>query len=498
MSRRDRNYWIEQTKEQLLANEKRADSITMELMFLYDEAANTVENEIHALFSKYAQDNSLSEAEASQLLSGKEYSVWRKSIEEYIRDAAGTAKDSRALLELNTLAMKSRISRKERLLANIYQCMIDLAQDSNTKLTDLLGDLVKVNYYESCWRFQRGFGYGFNVAKINESLIRRVLEYPWSEKHFSEAVWGRCDHLASLAKREISLGFIQGSSAQKMAKAINDVMDSGRYAAERLVRTECKYFANQGQLAAFRENGIEKYRFLGGSESSTGACGCAALNGRVFPVEDAQPGVNFPPMHPNCLCTIVAHFDKSIFDTPDDAQPLSENVKFKEWKEKYVDRPGRSGIMALTEDEEWAVKAYISSDSYKLNDKLRRGSRPSAREQRIIKYLDQALEKLPEKKGTVYRSVSSFGIKDVDAFVKGHVVGIPVQSAAYTSASLGIYDETMDIQYVIQSRHGKDLTQWNAPEQEVLFKRETWFIPTRIEGHTIYMEEIADGQEEIQ
>lgn len=336
MSNRDRNYWIEQAKEQLLANEKRADSAVVELMFLYDEAANQIEREIYAMFAKFAKDNKLTEAEASRLLSGKEFSVWRRSIREYIKAASGPARDSRTLLELNTLAMKSRITRKEQLLANIYRNMMDLAQDSTTSLTDLLGDLIKVNYYENCWRVQKGMGYGFTVTKIDEKLIRSILEYPWSEKHFSEAVWGRCDHLAALAKREISLGFIQGNGVQKIAKAIDDVMDSGRYAAERLVRTECKYFANQGQISAFKENGIAKYRFVGGSEGSTSSCGCAELNGRVFSVEDAQPGVNLPPLHPNCLCTIVAHFDKSIFDTPRDAKPLSENVKFQEWCKKYA------------------------------------------------------------------------------------------------------------------------------------------------------------------
>lgn len=158
MSNRDRNFWIEQAKDQLLANEKRADSAVVELMFLYDEAANQVEREIYAMFAKFATDNKLTDAEASRLLSGKEYSVWRKSIQEYIKEASGAAEDSRILLELNTLAMKSRISRKEHLLANIYQNMMDLAQDTTTKMTDLLGDIVKVSYYENCWRIQRGFG----------------------------------------------------------------------------------------------------------------------------------------------------------------------------------------------------------------------------------------------------------------------------------------------------------------------------------------------------
>ncbi len=98
-----------------------------------------------------------------------------------------------------------------------------------------------------------------------------------------------------------------------MACAIDEVMDKGRYNAERLVRTECKYFANQGEVMGYKESGIEEYQFLGGTEHS-GSCTCSELNGRVFRVDEAEAGVNLPPIHPNCLCIIKAHFKKSVFD----------------------------------------------------------------------------------------------------------------------------------------------------------------------------------------
>lgn len=333
MNLKDRNYWIEQAKERLLKNEKRTDKNVRDLMFLYDEAAAETEKEINALFSRFAKDNVLTAGEARKLLSEKEYSVWKKSIEEYIAEASGAAKDSKAMLELNTLAMKSRISRQEQLLANIYQNMIDLAEDSNTKLEDLLSDTLKVNYKESCYRLQRGIGMGFKVAKIDKKLISQVLSHPWSEKHFSEAVWGYCDHLSALARREITMGFIKGSSVQQMAKAIDDVMDKGRYNAERLVRTECKYFANQGELMGYKENGIKRYRFIGGSEGSD-SCDCAELNGQEFAVEDAVAGVNFPPIHPKCLCIVVAAFDRNMFDRRG-ASTLDKNISFNDWNQKY-------------------------------------------------------------------------------------------------------------------------------------------------------------------
>ena len=491
MSYRQRSEWIEDAKMRVLKNTKRTDEAARELIFLYDEAAYNVEKEINALFARFARDNALTDAQASQLLSGREYSTWRKSIEKYMAEASGAAKDSKAMLELNTLAMKSRISQKERLLANIYQSVIDLAGDSNARLETLLGDMLKVNYYESCFAIQRGIGLGFNVAKIDDKLVKQVLAFPWSEKHFSEAVWGACDHLSALAKREITLGFIQGSSAQKMARAIDDVMQKGRYNAQRLVRTECKYFANQGELMGYKENGIKRYRFIGGTEGS-GSCTCAELNGQVFNVEDAVAGINYPPIHPNCLCIVVADFgDKGMFNRRTDAEPLAENIKFREWKKKYVDGPAQSGIIPLKANEEQALKAYISSDSYKINAKLRMGVALTEKDCQFIESLDRALEKMPEVKGTIYRSLSKgLEIEDVDAFVAEHVVGAPKPFKAYTSASLDVYDDSMEIQYVIVSKHGKNLLSYNPKEKEILFKRDTIFVPTRIDGHTIYMEEL--------
>lgn len=90
-----RNEWIEDAKERVLQNTKRTDDYARELIFLYDEAAFNIEKEIEALFARFAKDNGLTEEAARQLLEGKEFSVWRKSIEEYIAEASDAAKVAR-------------------------------------------------------------------------------------------------------------------------------------------------------------------------------------------------------------------------------------------------------------------------------------------------------------------------------------------------------------------------------------------------------------------
>ncbi len=42
-------------------------------------------------------------------------------------------------------------------------------------------------------------------------------------------------------------------------------------------------------------------------------------------------------------------------------------MKYKEWYEKYINKN-----IKLSDNEQLAINKYVSSDSYKINEKLRR------------------------------------------------------------------------------------------------------------------------------
>jgi hypothetical protein len=51
--------------------------------------------------------------------------------------------------------------------------------------------------------------------------------------------------------------------------------------------------------------------------SSAGACDiCLAHSGAVYPVEDAEISVNYPPFHPNCKCSVKPFTMSNPFDEP--------------------------------------------------------------------------------------------------------------------------------------------------------------------------------------
>lgn len=149
-----------------------------------------------------------------------------------------------------------------------------------------------------------------------------------------------------------------------------------------------------------------------------------------------------------------------------------------------------NGTIDLTEAEEYAVSKYIGKDSYLINEKLRSGEPLTQEEQRFEEDLDSALDKMPTYQGTVYRSVSETRIENISDFVQEHPVGGYKKFPSYLSSGTTVYDESFPIQYVIQSHTGRDIRSFNPQEGEILFPRGSRFLVSKIEGHTIFMEEV--------
>ena len=169
-------------------------------------------------------------------------------------------------------------------------------------------------------------------------------------------------------------------------------------------------------------------------------------------------------------------------------------------------RPASGGVSELTDAESEAVKAYKSSESYKVNAKLRDGVPMDTHEQSIVDGLDSALEKLPVYKGTVYRNLEfdTFGGKEaLDEFMSTHKEGMPVFYKAFTSASTDVDGYPLEGEYVvrmvIESVNGRNLEGYgNNFESEVLFKRESDFDITKVTydengNPTIYIQEVAEN-----
>lgn len=300
------SYWIKRAEEREQEwNKKSKGTIERELANYYKQALLRIEDDIAVLYGRFAKDNKLTYAEASKMLTSNEFKQWQMSMEEYL-DAIDKTADNKLLLELNTLAMRKRISRLDKLYSDTLKNLYKLGVDSEKGMTKFLSGAYKDNYYKNLFDIGKTIGIRSSVSEVDDKKVRKVLNASWSGKNYSERIWKNTDKLAKLIKNEITDGFHRGVSINKMAKLVQQRMNVGKYEATRLVRTEMNYVQNQAALDSIKDSDMKYYIFLATLDKKTSTV-CRAHDRKVYPVDGATPGTNMPPLHPHCRSTIAGN-----------------------------------------------------------------------------------------------------------------------------------------------------------------------------------------------
>ena len=86
---------------------------------------------------------------------------------------------------------------------------------------------------------------------------------------------------------------------------------------------------------------------------------------------------------------------------------LPENVLNYQSKANELQNQIESSKIGLSNDEQYAINQYISSESYKINEILRNNLKFDNAQENIIKHLDEALKKCNDYNGTIVREVST-------------------------------------------------------------------------------------------
>jgi hypothetical protein len=182
----NKDYWVKREEEKLNKGIKDCNKLAKELQSHYKKAYKEIEKEINNLFKKYAKDNQLTYAEASKYLTSEEFKEWRADIKGYLEMIEDNPE---ILLELNTLAMKSRITRLEALQYEIDKQLNKLNIEAEKGTKKLLTQTLKDDYYKNVYNISKEKGFLANFSGIDNKTIERVLSYPWSGANYSDRIW---------------------------------------------------------------------------------------------------------------------------------------------------------------------------------------------------------------------------------------------------------------------------------------------------------------------
>lgn len=220
------------------------------------------------------------------------------------------------LLSTVTLALVNMgISQKAHLVKSIDHIQPIAQADTYSQANNLVNKQPNAN---------------FDNVRIPNKDINSIIQ-----KTVNNGVMGRNmvdDSFTSINKQTIDTIRKIRDIAEKAAKGyaqaenykglVDNVLTGGSKAtngqmgrATGLIRTTTSQAYGRDTLADYQDRGVEQYTFVS-MEDDDECNDCGDLDGETFDVDDAEEGVNYPPIHYNCRCTTV-EVHKADWDTSD-------------------------------------------------------------------------------------------------------------------------------------------------------------------------------------
>lgn len=294
----NKSYWLKRSEELDKVAKMTEKEVMKKLSALYRDAFRSIEKEVNDFMMKYAVDHKLDYATVTQMLTPIDLAEYNEKIQE-LHAMYRDTKSEYIKIEIERLKARSKITRLRALQDAINVELCKVTHEYQMTLEDTLIGLFSDQYAKACELM------GVMAPGIPREAIKKIIEYPYAGKMFSDRIWDNKDALVKYIQQDLTVGIIRGDSIQKMARRLKKDLNVLYYQAERLVRTETNYAMNQAHLKGYKDSGVvEKYEFLAAHDKRTSKL-CRDLDGKMFELSKAVVGENYPPMHPNCRSTVV-------------------------------------------------------------------------------------------------------------------------------------------------------------------------------------------------
>lgn len=160
---------------------------------------------------------------------------------------------------------------------------------------------------------------------------------------------------------------------------------------------------------------------------------------------------------------------------------LPENVLNHENKVNELQNKIESSKIKLSDEEQYAINQYISSESYKINEILRNNLKLDSIQENIVKHLDKALNKCKNYNGNIVRVLDITDNKKLKEFIEMNKINEPIMFNEYLSFSnKSNYNSNANVVIYTVSSKAKDLRIFNPNESEIVYPRNSRFIVENI------------------
>lgn len=305
---RNREYWTERMIDLMLMGERSVLDFEDSLLQAYRVALVEVQKDIDAFYNRYADRNKITYAEARKRLTVDEVKEFHSLLMKWYTEARDGGWNEAYIKYLEKMGKQKYISRLEMLEADIRYQIESIEQGKYQGMTNLLEDNYLSAYYEGYYVLAHGSELAVRFNVVDKAGLERAVKTRWNQFSYSQSIWNDRDKLVRVLATVIPQSFSRGLNSRVLGDMIAREMETSKNRGRTLARTEVNHICNQGTLDVYKAAGVEEYEYLATLDARTSEI-CRSLDGTVHKVKEASPGINYPPMHPNCRSTTVAKFD---------------------------------------------------------------------------------------------------------------------------------------------------------------------------------------------
>lgn len=283
-------------------------------------------------------------------------------------------------------ANQSALTRSRGLFEQIGEQIKALGQKEQITFRQGLSNIYTDQFLRQVYDLGQSITVKANFNRLNPALIQKTLDYPWSGAMFSDRLWQDKERLGRNLRVGLTQSMILGEGIPQITDRINKGIDTARYNAERVARTETKRVTYCAHDDVYKDTGVEelRYRCANGGDSRTCQY-CRADNGKVFK-RGEEPTL---PRHPNCRCVYIPVVSDTFEDN--ELNKLTGSVRGAENYEKW------RKVEAKKQEE---VKTVEKVSTKTVEKELKENPTPVPEQIKLTDYPQAFYATKPEAKNT--------------------------------------------------------------------------------------------------
>ena len=310
--RKSSTYWARRKAQFIVEQMDDAERTAQTMNIVRQYAQERLEKQADKVFERYRLQFGLTEPEARRML--KKSGTSLEELDKLIMRSPKSEVLDNIMARRNAAAYAHRIEALKRTNAEVDALMRTLTKTDRQHTAKLLERVAKNAYANAVSLTGEQLGVDLGFRELDPKHVEELLKTNWMGGNYSKRIWKQNKALGETLKQEFMVNYLTGRSSHDMAQVLSERFGVSYFNSRRLVRTESTFVEAEMEARAYEDLDIEEYEYVSVLDNRTTIL-CQQHDGKVYKVKERKAGVNYPPLHPFCRATTIAHMAPDLIST---------------------------------------------------------------------------------------------------------------------------------------------------------------------------------------